>query len=81
MVPHYPMEEVAFLVDGKRWKHEYPSSDGTARYRLAPIPAHAGPVELAIVQPFSVPVAAITPDSPDRRRLGTALLSIQCNAA
>ncbi len=81
IVPHYPLEEVAFTVDGRRWKHEYPSSDGTARYRLAPIPAHAGPVELAIVQPYSVPVAAITAGSPDRRRLGTALLSIQCNPA
>ena len=81
VVPHYPLDEVRFAVDGRRWHHEYPSPDGTARFRLASIPPHSGPVELSITQPYSVPVAAITAGSPDRRRLGTALLSVQCNAA
>lgn len=80
IVPHYPLEEVSFAVDGRRWRHEYPSPDGTARFRLASIPSHGSPMELTISQPYSVPVAAITPGSPDRRRLGTALLSVQCNA-
>lgn len=80
VVPHYPLSEMSFTLDGARWRHEFESSDGNGRYRLAPIPAHAGTVEIGIAQPYSAPVAAITAGSPDRRRLGTALLGIQCNA-
>jgi hypothetical protein len=81
MLPHYPLQEVQITLDGQRWPVQFMQGDGNGGYRLAPIPPHAGPMELAIVQPYSVPVAAITPGSPDRRRLGTALINIRCDAA
>jgi len=81
VVPHYPMAEIGFTVDGQRWATQHIQGEGNHTFRLAPIPPHAGPLELAIVQPYAVPVAAVTPGTPDRRRLGIALLNIRCEAA
>lgn len=81
VVPHYPMAEVSVTVDGRRWPCEFVRGESNGTFKLAPLPPHAGPMELAIAQPYAVPVAAITPGSPDRRRLGTALLSVRCDAA
>jgi len=81
VVPHYPLPEVAITVDGTRWPFAFIPGGSNAQYRLAPIPPHAGAIELAITQPYSLPVSAITPGSPDRRRLGVALLNLRCDAA
>jgi hypothetical protein len=77
---NYPMKEVTFQINGERWSATQHQTPTNMQYTLAPIPPHAGPIELAIVQPYSVTVAAIMPGSPDRRRLGTALLFIRCEA-
>jgi hypothetical protein len=81
VVPHYPMREVSFTLDGQRWPVQHIQGDGNNTYRLAAIPPHAGPLELALAQPYAAPVAALTAGSPDRRRLGVALLNIRCEAA
>ena len=80
VVPHYPMSEMVFTVDGGRWRREFSQSDSNGHYRLATIPPHANVIELAIIQPYATPAAAITPGSPDRRRLGAALLGIRSEA-
>jgi hypothetical protein len=81
IAPNYPINEVTFQIDGERWSATQQSAPTSKRYTLAPIPPHAHWMELAIMQPYSVPVAAIIPGSLDRRRLGTALLNICCEAA
>ncbi len=80
VVPHYPMSEMVFTVDGGRWRREFSQTNSNGHYRLATIPPHANVIELAIIQPYSTPAAAITPGSPDRRRLGAALLGIRSEA-
>ncbi len=81
IVKHYPMAEMRILLDGARWPAQPITAPSHMQFVLAPIPAHAGPVELTLVQPYSAPVAAITAGSPDRRRLGAALLNIRCEPA
>ena len=80
VVPHYPLSEMVFTVDGSRWRRVFTQVDSNGHYRLATIPPHANVIELAIVQPYAMPAAAITPGSPDRRRLGAALLGIRSEA-
>lgn len=81
IVPHYPLREMVFQVNGSRWPASQFQAPSNMQFTLAPIPPHAGPMELTIVQPYAAPVAAITAGSPDRRRLGAALLNIRCDAA
>ena len=81
IVPHYSREEVRFRIDGQRWPTEIRHDETAAHFILAPIPAHAGPIELSIEQPYAVPASVITAGSPDRRRLGTALINLRCDAA
>ena len=80
IVPHYPLSEVVITVDGQRWPREFSHADSNGHYRLAAIPPHVGVIELAINQPYGLPVSAITPGSLDRRRLGTALLGVRSRA-
>jgi hypothetical protein len=80
IVPHYPLREMAFQIDGARWPATQFQAPSNMQFTLAPIPPHSGPMELTVVQPYAAPVAAITPGSPDRRRLGAALLNIRCDA-
>jgi hypothetical protein len=81
VVPHYPMDDIVFSLDGHRWARSHRRGAGHSVYSLATIPPHAGPVELAIVQPFSVPVPLVTPESLDKRTLGVALARVVCEAA
>jgi hypothetical protein len=81
IVPHYPLREMAFQLDGARWPASQFQAPSNIQFTLGTIPPHSGPMELTVVQPYAVPVAAITLGSPDRRRLGSALLNIRCDAA
>lgn len=81
IVPHYPLESVVFRVDGCPWRVDGPCGGPDPVHRLAAIPAHDGVVEIAVEQPYAVPVAAIQPGSPDTRRLGIALLDVICEDA
>ena len=72
---------VRFRVDGQRWPAELSHGKTAAHFILAPIPAHASPIELLIEQPYAVPASVISAGSPDRRRLGTALINLRCDAA
>ena len=81
IVPHYPLREMKFQIDGANWPASQFQAPSNMQFTLAAIPPHAGPMELTVVQPYAAPVAAITAGSPDRRRLGAALLNIRCEAA
>ena len=70
-----------FQIDGANWPASQFQAPSNMQFTLAAIPPHAGPMELTVVQPYAAPVAAITAGSPDRRRLGAALLHIRCEAA
>ena len=63
-----------------RWWQHAASNTSNSHYQLATIPPHANVIELSIIQPYSTPAAAINPASPDRRRLGAALLGIRSEA-
>ena len=80
IVPHFPLREMKFQIDGASWPASQTQLPSNMQFTLATIPPHTGPMELTIVQPYAAPVAAITPGSPDRRRLGAALLNIRCDA-
>ncbi len=81
VVPHYPMDDIVFTLDGCPWPRECHRGGGHSVFALAAIPPHAGPVELAIMQPCAMPVRLVEPESPDNRTLGTALASVICEAA
>lgn len=81
VVPHYPLHEVTITVDGARWPSEPVTGQRFPGLRLAPLPPHDSVMEVAIHQPWAVPVSAITPRSPDARSLGLALVSVTCEAA
>jgi hypothetical protein len=81
IVPHFPLREMKFQIDGASWPASQNQLPSNMQFTLATIPQHTGPMELTILQPYAAPVAAITPGSPDRRRLGAALLNIRCDAA
>lgn len=80
VVPHYPLSEMVFTLDGRSWRREFTQTNSNGHYQLATIPPHANVIELSIIQPYSTPAAAISPVSPDRRRLGAALLGIRSEA-
>lgn len=80
IVPHYPLEDVAFRVDGCPWEVAGSFEGPDPVLRPAMIPAHDAVLEIAIEQPYAVPVSAIQPGSPDTRRLGIALLEVICEA-
>lgn len=80
VVPHYPMDDIVFTIDGCPWPREFRHGSDHTVFALAAIPPHAGPVELAITQPCAVPVYLVEPESPDRRTLGVALAKVLCEA-
>ncbi len=81
VVPHYPMDDVTCTLDGRAWAREHRRGNNHSVFRLAPIPPHSGPVELAIKQPCSVTLSLVVPGSPDKRSLGVSLLRVICEAA
>jgi hypothetical protein len=76
VVPHYPMDDVVFTLDGRPWSHEHHRGDGHSGFFLAAIPPHANPIELAITQPCTVPVSIVEPRSRDHRSLGVAITKV-----
>jgi len=76
VVPHYPLDAVSVSLDGSRWHGVTDSRGHSPTLRLSPIPPHDGILELAIHQPWAVPVAAIDPHSPDSRSLGLGLIAV-----
>ncbi|MFM7250512.1 MAG: hypothetical protein ACKO5R_11480 [Planctomycetaceae bacterium] len=78
VVPHYPLHDVTITVDRARWPAEAVSGQRFPTLRLAPLPRHDSVIELAIHQPWAVPVSAIAPQSPDARSLGLGLVSVTC---
>lgn len=81
IVPHYPLKDVVIRVDGAPWPVAGSFEGDDPVLRPAPIPAHDGVLEIAIEQPYAVPVAAIQPGAQDTRRLGVALREVICAGA
>jgi hypothetical protein len=81
VVPHYPLHDVAVTVGGVRWMSDVVQGDSFPAIRMAPIPPHESILELALHQPWAVPVSAIAPQSPDARSLGLGLVSVTCEAS
>lgn len=81
IVPHYPLKDVALRVDGCPWPVDGSLEGADPVLRPATIPEHDDILEIAIEQPYAVPVAAIQPGSLDTRRLGVALREVICEGA
>jgi hypothetical protein len=79
VAPRYPVERVVFRIDGRRWPHTVFHGPANVSFRLAPLPPHAGIVELAILQPAAIPVTIVEQGACDERSLGVALLGIACD--